>query len=276
MPLVGKIIKRFSVLIGLCAVVALLGVGAARAQTEGAIAQNFLTNDELTAGSLASLQPGNPGSVEAANTARVGQLVGIVADNPLIEFSNGGSSIHVVTSGVTETLVSDINGEITTGDKITASPIDKVGMKATEPMLIVGTAQADLSSVETSEQTLTDREGNQRTVNIGSVPVQVHVTFHAATAVQRDFVPPLLQDLSNSIAGKPVSPIRIIASLLVMVLSLIAVVVLLYSSVRSSIISIGRNPLSEGAIHKSLIEVGVMIVGILLLTFITIYLILVT
>jgi hypothetical protein len=276
MPLVGRKIKRSIVLTGLCAMITLLGLAPLSAQTEGAIAQSFLTGDEVSAGSLVGLQPGNPRTVELSNTSRVGQLTGVVADRPLIEFSDGESTIHVVTSGVTSALVSDINGDITTGDKITASPIDGVGMKSTEPELIVGTAQADLDSVETTERTLTNRDGRTKTVKIGLIPVQVHVTFHAATAVQRDFVPPFLQDMANSIAGRPVSPIRIIASILVMVLSLIATIVLLYSSVRSSIISIGRNPLSEGAIHKSLIEVGVMIVGILLLTFITIYLILVT
>jgi hypothetical protein len=149
-------------------------------------------------------------------------------------------------------------------------------MKASEAILVVGTAQADLDEAETAEHTLTGRDGSERTVKIGSIPVHVHVTFHAATAVQQDFVPPFLQDLANSVAGKPVSPVRVVASVLVMVLAIISVSVLLYSSVRASIISIGRNPLSEGSIHRSLIEVGITILGVLLLTFITIYLILVT
>jgi hypothetical protein len=52
--------------------------------------------------------------------------------------------------------------------------------------------------------------------------------------------------------------------------------ILLYSAVRSSIISIGRNPLSEQAVHKSLFEVGLAIVGVLIFTVIVIYLILTT
>ena len=106
--------------------------------------------------------------------------------------------------------------------------------------------------------------------------MDVHITFHAASEVQEEFVPPLIQNTANTVAGKPVSPVRVIASIMVLVLALISVMVLLYSSVRSSIISIGRNPLSEGAVHRSLVEVAVTVIGILSLTFITIYLILAT
>jgi hypothetical protein len=52
--------------------------------------------------------------------------------------------------------------------------------------------------------------------------------------------------------------------------------VLLYSAVKSSIISIGRNPLSEKAVQKSIFQIGFTVLGILLLTLITIYLILTT
>lgn len=274
----GQMTQRFVTRSGLCAalVIAVLGFGTVAAQGEDSIAQSFQADRELAPGTLVSMQSGSPRAVEASNANRVSQLTGIVAENPLIEFSDGEPAVRVVTSGVTHALVSDINGTVSAGDKITASPIDGVGMKVSEPMVIVGTAQADLDSVQTAEQTLDDREGKTHTVRIGLVPVHVNVTFYAATAVQQDFVPPFLQDIANAIAGKPVSPVRVIASLLVMILAIISVSVLLYSSVRSSIISIGRNPLSEGAIHRSLIEVGITIIGVLLLTFITIYLILVT
>jgi hypothetical protein len=51
---------------------------------------------------------------------------------------------------------------------------------------------------------------------------------------------------------------------------------LVYASVRSSIVSIGRNPLAARSINRSLFEVSGMAVGILLAMLIAVYLILVT
>lgn len=261
--------------VGIAVVACLLQLQVVAAES-AAFAQSFETDDELTFGALVSLKSNSPNKVEYASQDRVGQIVGIIGQNPLIELSDTQRSVQVVTGGVTTALVSNINGEVKTGDKVTASPIAGVGMKVTEATLIVGTAQADLSSVEVKERTITDRDGKQITVQVGQIPVQVHVTFFAATATQADFVPAFLQNVANAVAGKAVSPVRVIAGFLVLLLALISVTVLLYTSVRSSIISIGRNPLSENAVHKSLIEVGITIFSILLLTFITIYLILIT
>jgi len=68
----------------------------------------------------------------------------------------------------------------------------------------------------------------------------------------------------------------VLLAVIVLLLAFISIAVLLYSAVKSSIISIGRNPLSEGAVRKSLLQVGLTIIGILLITLITIYLILIT
>lgn len=262
--------------LGVAAVCLLVAGSQISAAGAPAISQSFQASGSgLTIGALVGLQPDSPNTVELANTARIADMVGVVADKPLVELGAGGDA-QVVTSGVTNALVSDINGDITNGDKVTVSPLNGIGMKVSKPTLIIGTAQADLSTAETTERTVTDREGQTQAVNVGLIPIDVSVTFHAATATQQEFVPPFLQNTADAIAGKPVSPVRVIAGLMVMILALISVMVLLYSSVRSSIISIGRNPLSEQAVHKSLLEVGVIVLVILSLTFITIYLILAT
>lgn len=242
-----------------------------------AIAQSFQAGGEdIALGSLVGVKQGSPRTIELSNSSRAANLVGVVAKEPLVTLGGEASSVEVVTSGVTTVLVSNINGSVESGDKITASPINGVGMKATEPILIAGTAQAALSEVDTKEHTVRTEDGQTKTIQVGKVPIDVSVTFYAATEVQEELVPPFIQNVANTIAGKPVSPVRIIASFMVLVLALISVGILLYSSVKSSIISIGRNPLSEGAVHKSLIEVGLTVIGILLLTFIAVYLILVT
>jgi hypothetical protein len=260
---------------GLCAMLVFMGSTVFAAQDNGALAQSFQASDTLEAGTLVGLQQNKADTVEASNTERVNQLIGVVADKPLIELSGGSSTISVVTSGVAQTLVSDMNGSVKTGDKITASPINGVGMKAIDSVLIVGTAQDDLDNTKATTRTINDRDGKPHQVRIGLVPVQVNVTFYGAPGSSQSYIPTFLQDAANAIAGKQVSPVRVLASLLLAILALVSVTILLYSSVRSSLISIGRNPLSEKAIHKGLIEVGAVILGILLLTFAAVYLIMV-
>jgi hypothetical protein len=250
---------------------------ASAAESTAAISQGFKTSEnDLAAGALVSLTGGSQSTVQLSNTDRVNQLIGVIGDKPLIELSNNDKEVQVVISGTTLTLVSDINGDIKSGDKITASPINGVGMKANSSALVVGTAQSDLSAVTTTQKTINDKRGQPQTVKVGAVPVQVNVTYYVAPEDKNAFLPPFLQSIANSVAGKDVSPVRVLVSTLVLIFGFLSIAVLLYSSIRSSIISIGRNPLSEGAVRKSLFEVGATALGILLVMLIAIYLVLST
>jgi hypothetical protein len=246
------------------------------AQGVSSIAQGFQTSDaSVVSGALVSLKD-TPNTVELATPGNSQAIIGIAGSKSLIELSSGTGSVQVVTNGTTEALVSDINGKVKTGDRIAASPIAGVGMKATDSGVVVGTAQADLVNVTNSNETITDKKGKKVIVKIGSIPVQVDKVFYQAPTDTNSFLPPVLSDFASSIAGHQVSPIRIVAAALLIALLFVAVTILLYSSVHSSIISIGRNPLSEQAVHKSLLEVGLTIVGVLVFTIIVVYLILTT
>lgn len=243
-----------------------------------AIAQGFQTSEKNTVpGALMSLKPGNPGAVELANLDRSDRLIGVISEKPLIEFSDDkGNTIQVVTSGVTGVLVSDVEGEVKTGDKIAVSPISGVGMLAKGSGMILGTAQADLTSAKTTQHFITDGDGKVHTVHIGLIPVQVNVTFFAPPGERIDYVPGLLQDVANTVAGKNVTPVRVLVALVVLLVAFISIGVLLYASVKTSIVSIGRNPLSEQSVRKGLLQIGMTVLGILLFTLITIYLVLTT
>lgn len=254
-----------------------LSCTALDAESTAAISQGFSTTEAgLTTGALVSLTSGSQSTVQLANTDRVNQMIGLIGDRPLIELSDNDKQVQVVISGTTLALVSDINGSVRSGDKITASPIDGVGMKADSSSLVVGTAQADLTSVTTTTKTLNDKKGQPQAVKIGSIPVQVNVTYYAVQQPNNSFLPPFLQSVANAVAGKEVSPVRVLISTILLTFGFISIAVLLYSSIRSSIISIGRNPLSEGAVRKSLLEVGATSMGILLVMLIAIYLVLST
>jgi hypothetical protein len=242
-----------------------------------AIAQGFKTDETGVAeGALMSLKPGDAGKVEFANLERAEQLIGVIGEKPLIQFSDDANSVQIVTGGVTPVLVSNLEGDIVTGDKITVSPINGVGMKAGESGMVVGTAQADFKDMETTEHFITDVDGKVHTIRTGLLPAQINVTFFAAVGERSNYLPAFLQDIANTVAGRQVSSARILIALIVLLVSFISIAVLLYASVKSSIVSIGRNPLSEGSVRKGLLQIGLTVIGILLFTLITIYLVLTT
>lgn len=253
-----------------------LSVPHTGAQNTAAISQGFQTNEtDLTPGAIVSIEPGTEGRAQLGNTDRLEYLLGVIGENPLVALSSNTTEIQVVTSGVTPTLVSNINGDVQSGDKITASPINGVGMKATASSQVIGTAQEDFTNIQTSELTINDREGQGQVVRVGLLPVQVNVTYYVVQEEKdTSFLPEFVQQIANAVAGREVSVVRVLIALLVLLLGFISAGILLYSAVQSSIISIGRNPLSEGAVQKSLIRVGLTAFGILLVMVVAIYLIL--
>jgi hypothetical protein len=262
--------------LGLLAFFVVFSNALLNAQGAAAISQSFLTADNnLTTGALMSLKTGSNNTAELATIDNVQRLVGVVGNDTLVELGNG-TGTQVVTSGVTLALVSDANGSINAGDKITASPIAGIGQKAITSAQVIGIAQAGLNPAAAQIKTLTAQDGSQVQVHIAKIPVQVNVTFYVPPGSQATFLPAFLQDFANAVSGREVSPVRVVISALILFLAFVSIAVLLYSTVRSSIISIGRNPLSEKAVRKSIFQIGFTVMGILLLTLITIYLILTT
>lgn len=251
----------------LLSAVVLFSLTPLKAQGAAAISQGFqITGNNVKAGSLVSLESNKTTRVQLANTERADRLAGVVGDKPLIALSTGAHETQVVIGGVAPVLISTINGDIKTGDKITASPINGIGMKATSSGQIVGTAQEDLTHNKTQEITIDDRQQKPQTIRVGTVQAQISVAYYALADKTTSFVPPFLQQLANSVAGREVSALRIVICLLLLLMGFVGAGILLYSSVQSSIVSIGRNPLSEGAVRKSLRRVGITATAVLLVS----------
>jgi hypothetical protein len=138
-----------------------------------------------------------------------------------------------------------------------------VGMKATASAKIVGVAEADFNTASaTREQTLTARNGKSQKVNIGSIPVQVQVAYYTVPP-EDSIIPAFLQRFVNAIAGKQVSALRIVVGFFIIMAAILTVGVMLFSAVRGSILSIGRNPLAGKDIYKGLFQVFAMSIVIL-------------
>jgi hypothetical protein len=264
-----SIFARKLALPALVAILATLSLPVMAADSGGLIAQGFQTQDtNISPGALVSLEEDSADAVELANTQRAARLVGVAGEDAFLEVSDANSSVQVVVSGVAGALVSDLNGNVKTGDRVAVSPVAGVGMRATTSGVVLGIAQADLDSVDTAQRTV-----DGESINIGTIPVQVNVAAYVVPGGGSS-TPEWLQGWADAVAGKSVSPLRVLIAALLVILLFAAVVALLYSAVRSSLISIGRNPLSENALRKSLLQVGLMALGIVVVGMVVVYLVL--
>jgi hypothetical protein len=240
------------------------------------ISQSYSTSDKLSLGSMVSLQDRSTDQIVAAASSNVDSLLGVVinADTSLLSLSNGQpNQAQVGTSGILQVLVSDINGAVVRGDHITASPISGVGMKATGNVRIIGVAQDNLATTTASQQSYTDKDGTKHSVSLGEIPVLVSVAYYFREP-DKTIVPSALQNLANALAGKTVSTLPIIISAAIFIIMLIVVVSIIYAMIRSSIISVGRNPMAQSAVYRDLIQLSSLVLAILAVGLIAIYLVL--
>lgn len=241
------------------------------AQSSQTIAQGFpvSTSDAIVAGALVATAKGSTQTIEAASTDSTARLIGVIDTDPLVSISTGSKEAQVVLSGTTSVLVSDINGAITAGDKITASPIAGVGMRATADGSIVGTAQASFTAANGQARAIKDNRGKLHTVHIGYVQLQVGVAYYRAPG--SDFLPPFIQRIADGIAGKPVSLIRITAASLLLLISFVGITVFVYTATHSAMISLGRNPLASKQIlrglYQAILVAAIAVIGTLLASY---------
>lgn len=249
---------------------------AASTMAIGSLSQAFKTSDNsLVTGTLVDLQSGTADTIEQAISSRAPQLLGVTANQPLVALGGGNRQAQVVVSGLTPTLVSNINGDIKIGDKITASPIQGIGMKAETSTEIVGTAESSLDKADTTNQQVTDKSGRVTSVKVGLIAVQVNVSYYALQQTKlNDFVPPILVNVAASITGKDLSPLRVLIAFISLTIGFAVVGIMLHAGVRSGIISLGRNPLAGQLLRRSLLDVLATSLGLLCLSIVVFYLIL--
>ncbi len=223
------------------------------------LSQGFATAAPIAVGSLVSLDAKSTGSVVVSDLNNAERLFGVAVSPSSAEISlgsGGDGQVQVATSGSAITFITTTNGPIKVGDYIAVSPIAGVGQKASGKTRVIGTAQVDFdgSGTNVSRRTI-DTGAGKKEVAIGQIPVVISVTTYTKDEGQNYSVPSWLQNFSNAIAGKNVSPVRVIIAAIILIVAMISVTVLLYAAVRNSIISIGRNPLSRGSVYKGLLQV---------------------
>lgn len=252
----------------------LLSVAAPAAFAVTSLSESYSSSDNLAIGSLVSIKDDQTDIVMAADSSNVNNLLGVViaSGSSLLTLSNGKEDqVQVATDGTLPVLVSNINGDIERGDHVTASPVKGVGMRATSNVRIVGIAQGNMTNAK--EETYKDSQGVEKKMKIGEVPVLVNVAYYFKEP-EKTVIPAAVQNIANSLSGRDVGTVPILIAGAIFLIMLIIVASLIYSMIRSSIISVGRNPLSQSAIYRDLIQLSGLVLAILGVGLVSIYLVL--
>jgi hypothetical protein len=276
---ISRVILSFAVLL---VVAATITIPVAATSVGGGSVQGYSADSPLDNGTIVELTGKDANKVKISSKANLQNMFGVVVDRNLlpITISNPGlqNEVYVAASGTYSVLVSNEAGSITSGDYVTMSSVNGVAMKAgTEEKTVLGRANAsfDGKGVVLGTTTLKDTTGKtNQTVKLGSIPVTVDIKKNPNEKSTKVEVPDFLKRVGQAIAEKEVSAIRIYISLGITALSIIAAIVIIYSGIRNSVISIGRNPMSKKSIFRALLEIILTSILIIVIGLFAVYLLL--
>lgn len=213
------------------------------------IVTGFNSKQTLQPGLIVSLDTSQPRSVKPTPANAEASMYGVVVDPSDAPFTlNGtGQQVFVASSGIYSVLVSTVNGTIQPGDYISMSTQDGIGAKAT-PLQTTTFGQAE-NGFDGTNNVISNSNG----LAIGRVYVNINIQKNPIA--NNDPVPLFLKRIAVALADKPVPVVRIYVALIIFIISAIVTITILWSGIRSSLVSLGRNPLSRHAILGGLYKV---------------------
>jgi hypothetical protein len=241
--------------------VALLLAVPSLAQT---VTQGYGSDVPIQQGMIVGLEKNDLSKVQPINSSQSDQVRGVVvsANDSAVLLGSDTAKVYVATGGRFSVLVSDQNGNINLGDYVTLSSVNGIGMKAssTDP-IVIGKAlnyfNSSASSQVVGSASVKDSSNKEKQIHLGQVMVDISISKNPMLKTD-DTLPGFLRHASSLMVGKPVSPVRVYISLLLLIITTIISGSLIYSAVRSSLISIGRNPLSKKSITRGLFQVVII------------------
>jgi hypothetical protein len=242
---------------------------SATAKVTQSVTEAYGADIALQTGMIVKLKPGDTTKVMPLDQEHDGDMLGIVvaANDSAVSLTSDSKSSHqvyVATTGKYDVLVSNQNGSIKVGDYITVSSVDGIGMKAgSDGSIVLGKTSTafDGTSNIAGSTSLTDSKGGKKNISFGRVSLTITVAHNPLQKTADSTFPGIFQKIGAGVANKPVSPARAYLSLALLLISAIVTTAILFSGVRSGIISIGRNPLAKKSIIRGMIQV--VITGII-------------
>lgn len=236
--------------LGLAGMSALLILAVPPASADNVV-QGFGAQGNLTPGWVVALSKKTKDTVIAAPADDSSQIYGVVvdpSDAPLTLNRGVDNQVFVATTGDYQVLVSTNNGAIKAGDYLSMSSTDGIAAFATSAQkVIIGQA---LSAFDGKKNVITTVGG----YSVGKVLVDISPRKNPL--VNNDVaVPGFLRKVAQSVAGRPVSGLRVYIALAFLVSAVTLAMTLLYAGVRGGMIALGRNPLNRGHIMNSMFKV---------------------
>jgi hypothetical protein len=249
-------IKKILAAIALVWLAAAGGTGQVHAQS---ITKGYGTDETLQRGQIVMQKKDDPNKVVALASENIERMFGVVvnANDSPVTLSDENEKVFVSTVGQFEVLVSDQNGAIKTGEYVTISALNGIGMKADlTQQFVLGKAAANFDGqtgvITVSE--LKDSAGGTRKVNVGKIVVDLAISKNPQAKSDAG-APKILNKIGQAIAGKNVNPSKIYLSFTIFLITAFIAGATLYAGIRSSVYSIGRNPLSKKSIFRGLAQV---------------------
>jgi hypothetical protein len=252
------LIKIFTTTTLIAALTAVVFAFNVQAQT---VTQGYASDQPLKRGMIVGLKADDLKKVEAINSDSFDRLHGAVvgANDSSILVGSEDETVYVASGGRFKVLVNDQNGSLAQGDFVTLSAVSGIGKKAGDrDPVVLGKVLDGFDATNTSQvigtANIKTSTGEAKALNIGTVTVDIAIGRNPILKTDNS-LPAVLQRAGEFIAGKPVSPGRIYMSLAILLICSMISGSLIYGGVRSSLISIGRNPLSKKSIIRGLFQV---------------------
>lgn len=274
--------QRLRMLIGLVASLglALFVVSPVLAATaDQGLVRSYGSDANARQGMIVALSSKDSSKVTPLTTDNVNDMFGVAispSDAPITVSGDTGTQVYVATSGQYDVLVSNQNGVIHAGDYISISALNGIGMKALDDQpTILGRAAADLTTNNILQNNVKIKASSgDQTVSIGVVPVTIAIANNPNLGRVSGNLPGFLEIASSTIANKPVPASRVYIGAAILLLAAFISGSILYSGVRGSLLSIGRNPLARHSILGGLSVTVLAGVAIFILGLFAVYLLL--
>lgn len=222
--------------------------------------QGYQSTTSIALGTVVGISKDGSNQIEPATLSSDLRVVGVAADatGSIIDLQPKGSNIRVATSGDAQVLVTNSSGDIKKGDNLVISALSGIAARDSSDSTAskyIGVAQDSFSGSSSGAQQVSVQlsDGKTRTVAVGLIPANILISERQPGKNQQS--KSLLSKIGEYITGREVSPLRVIASAIVL-LSIFSVTGwILNSSIKGSFVSLGRNPLARVSILTNLIRV---------------------
>jgi hypothetical protein len=247
---------------GLCCVLvgmALFSIALPQITRAASLTQGYHSNSAVALGAIVGTAKGTGDEIDLTTPGTEKLMIGVVVDakEAIVDLQPHGTDVRVALSGEVPVLVSNLTGDIKSGDNLVISPVAGIATRDSSDSkagkYIASAAQGFSSSSPGSRQvSITLNDGTQKTISIGTIRAKLLFSDRPASASSASSN--VFSSLGSKIAGKPINTPRLVAATAVFMTTFSLTGLLLHGSVKGSFISLGRNPLSKPLIINNLFK----------------------